>query len=62
MFPGISSKVFNSVFSIPGLKGVVLETFGAGNVPTSEWLIDTVKHAVDMGIIILNITQCQGEK
>jgi L-asparaginase len=62
MFPGISRHVFGSVFTIPGLKGVVLETFGAGNVPTSEWLIDTVKHAVDMGIVILNITQCQGGK
>ncbi len=62
MFPGISSKVFNSVFKIPGLKGVVLETFGAGNVPTDSWLIDIVKHAVENGIIILNITQCQGGK
>lgn len=62
MFPGISSKVFTSVFSIPGLKGVVLETFGAGNVPTATWLIDSIKQAVQKGIIILNITQCQGGK
>ncbi len=62
MFPGISRKVFDSVFNIPGIKGVVLETFGAGNVPTATWLVDIVKHAVEKGIIILNITQCQGGK
>lgn len=60
MFPGISSKIFNQVFNIPGLRGIVLETFGAGNVPTTSWLINIVKHAVANGIIILNITQCQG--
>ena len=25
-----------SILNIPGLKGVVLETFGSGNVPTSR--------------------------
>lgn len=60
MFPGISSRVFNSVLSIPGLKGVVLETFGSGNVPTSRWLINCIKNAIKKGIIVLNITQCEG--
>lgn len=60
MFPGISSRVFNSIFNIEGLRGIVLETFGAGNVPTAAWLTDTVKQAVKKDIIILNITQCQG--
>ncbi len=62
MFPGISRIVFNSIFNISGLKGVVLETFGSGNVPTTAWLIDTVKRAVENGIIVLNVTQCQGGK
>lgn len=62
MFPGISRNVFESVFNIEGLKGVVLETFGAGNVPTAKWLTDTVKQAVGKDIIILNVTQCQGGK
>lgn len=60
MFPGINRDIFSQVFNIPQLRGIVLETFGAGNVPTVGWLIDIVKHAVDKGIIILNITQCQG--
>jgi L-asparaginase len=60
MFPGVSQKVFNSVLNIPGLRGVVLETFGSGNVPTSRWLINCIKKAIKKSIVILNITQCEG--
>ncbi len=60
MFPGISQNVFSSILNIPGLKGVVLETFGSGNVPTTQWLINCIKRAIKKGIIILNITQCEG--
>ncbi|MDF1550106.1 MAG: L-asparaginase 1, partial [Bacteroidales bacterium] len=47
---------------IPDLKGVILETFGSGNVPTSKWLLTCIKHAIKKDIIILNITQCEGGK
>ncbi len=60
MFPGINQSVFNSILNIPGLKGVVLETFGSGNVPTTRWLINCIKRAIKKGIVILNITQCEG--
>jgi L-asparaginase len=60
MFPGISEKVFSSITNIQGLKGIVLETFGSGNVPTAPWLINCIKKAIKKGIIILNITQCEG--
>ncbi|MDX1283538.1 MAG: asparaginase [Draconibacterium sp.] len=62
IFPGINQQVFNSVLNTPGLKGVVLETFGSGNVPTSRWLINCIKRAIKKGIIVLNITQCEGGK
>ncbi len=60
MFPGISQSVFNSILNIPGLKGVVLETFGSGNVPTTRWLINCIKRVIKKGIVVLNITQCEG--
>ena len=60
MFPGINKNVFNSILNIEGLKGVVLETFGSGNVPTSRWLINCIKRAIKKNILILNITQCEG--
>jgi L-asparaginase len=60
IFPGINQQVFNSIFNIPGLKGVVLETFGSGNVPTSRWLISCIKKAIKRNIVVLNVTQCEG--
>ncbi len=60
MFPGINQKVFSSILNIPGLKGVVLETFGSGNVPTSRWLTNCIKQATRRRVIFLNITQCEG--
>ncbi|NQU54027.1 MAG: asparaginase [Bacteroidetes bacterium] len=60
IFPGVSHRVFNSILNMPGLKGVILETFGSGNVPTSRWLINCIKRAIRKGILILNITQCDG--
>ena len=60
MFPGVNQKVFNSILNIQGLKGVVLETFGSGNVPTSRWLINCIKKAIRKNIVILNVTQCEG--
>jgi L-asparaginase len=60
MFPGINKKVFKSIMEIHGLRGVVLETFGAGNVPTTNWLMDSIKSVIKKGVIVLNVTQCQG--
>ncbi|NQU88675.1 MAG: asparaginase [Mariniphaga sp.] len=60
IFPGINKDVFDAVFHIPGLKGVILESFGTGNVPTTRWLLSCIKKAIRKNIIILNITQCQG--
>lgn len=60
MFPGINQNVFQSILNTPGLKGVVLETFGSGNVPTTPWLINCIKKAIKKDIIIFNVTQCEG--
>jgi len=42
----------------PGVKGIVLKTYGAGNAPAEEWFNNAIKSAVDRGIVILNVTQC----
>lgn len=60
IFPGISRTVFESMLSIPNLKGVVLESFGSGNIPTSRWMISLIKSAIKRKVIFLNVTQCQG--
>ncbi len=60
IFPGMNRTVFESIVEIPGLRGIVLESFGAGNVPTTSWLVNLIERAVQKEIIVLNITQCQG--
>lgn len=58
LFPGITLSMLRHAFSAPGLKGVVLKTYGAGNAPTDQAFIDVVKEAVDKGIVIVNVSQC----
>jgi L-asparaginase len=58
MFPGISETVLSSIFNIEGLKGVVLETYGAGNAPTEEWFLTLLQKAIQKGLQIVNVTQC----
>ena len=60
LFPVISEQTVRSILNIPGLKGVVLETFGSGNAPVKEWFLDLLKEAVDKGIVIVNVSQCMG--
>ena len=58
LFPGITELVVKSILRIPGLKGVVLETFGAGNAPNSKWFIDLLVEAIEKNIPVVNVTQC----
>ena len=58
LFPGLSQVTLNQVLSTPGLKGVVLRTYGAGNAPTAKWFINAIRDAVERHIVILNVTQC----
>lgn len=60
MFPGINESVLSAIFSIPSLKGVVLETYGSGNAPTEDWFIQILKYATKKGLFIVNVTQCSG--
>ena len=60
MYPGISKQFIESVINIKGLKAIVMETFGAGNATTQPWFIELLAGAIQKGIIILNISQCQG--
>ncbi len=60
MFPGISEVVLSSILDIPSLKGIVLETYGAGNAPTEDWFLNVLKKAIANGLHIINVTQCSG--
>ncbi len=60
MFPGINERVLSSILGTPGLKGVVLETYGSGNAPTDIYFISILQKAIQNGVHIVNVTQCSG--
>ena len=60
LHPGLNPVCFKQILQTPGLQGVVMETFGSGNAPTGSWFIDPIKQAIANGIIIINVSQCNG--
>ncbi|KAJ9477702.1 L-asparaginase 1 [Pseudozyma hubeiensis] len=61
LFPGLPTSTVKNFLS-PPLEGVILESYGAGNAPSRQDLLDVFKEASDRGLVIVNITQCvQGE-
>ena len=61
LFPGLPTSTVYSFLS-PPLQGVVLESYGAGNAPSRQDLLDVFRQATERGMVIVNITQCmQGE-
>ncbi|KAL0946750.1 hypothetical protein HGRIS_012927 [Hohenbuehelia grisea] len=57
LFPGIAAATVRA-FLTPPIRGVVLETFGAGNAPQRADLMQALQEACDRGVIIVAITQC----
>jgi L-asparaginase len=60
LFPGITRNFVQALLDAPGLKALVLETYGSGNAPTAPWFLSSLESAIRKGIIILNVTQCKG--
>lgn len=59
LFPSIQQEIVSTLLNIPNLKGVVLETYGAGNAMTSSWFLQEIEKAIKKDIQILNISQCK---
>jgi L-asparaginase len=59
VFPGMSRPWLSAVLG-SGMKAIILETYGSGNAPVSDWFVDEIKMALSRGVIILNVTQCIG--
>ncbi|KAE9364152.1 lysophospholipase-like protein [Stipitochalara longipes BDJ] len=61
IFPGIKPEMLDSVLRVPNLRGLILETFGAGNAPSGEdgSMTAVISAAIARGIVIVNVSQCQ---
>ena len=60
LFPGLSPAVIDALAEIKNLRGIVLETFGSGNAPSTKKFLDSIERLIKNGIIVLNISQCSG--
>lgn len=58
LFPGLTERTLCHQLATPGIKGIILKTYGAGNAPTAPWFTQAIKKAVEAGIVIVNVTQC----
>ena len=60
MFPGINEETITHLFSYPNIKGLILETYGSGNVTNELWFMEQLKLVHEKGVPIVNVTQCTG--
>ena len=58
IFPGFSANVYKSIFDFQQVKGIIIETFGAGNAPSDVSFRELITNYINEGGIVLNITQC----
>lgn len=58
LFPGFRPEVLKKLVNDPLTAGVVLKTYGAGNIPCHPSFLNVLEEARNRGTLILNITQC----
>ena len=62
LFPGITQKYTDSIINNNAVHAVVLETFGDGDIPTSEAFIQSIEYMLKKGVIVVNASQCLAHK
>jgi L-asparaginase len=60
MFPGMDKTTLEYMLSFPDMSGLILETYGSGNVTTESWFLEALKKVLQRGIPVVNVTQCSG--
>lgn len=58
LYPGIDFSLYEGLFDFEKTKAVILETFGAGNSPSSPVFKLMLTDFIQKGGIVLNISQC----
>lgn len=57
--PGLSARQVDALTDDPALRGLVLCSYGAGNLPdATPGLLDALARAVARGVVVVNRTQC----
>lgn len=58
IFPGIHPDMVRALVNIPGLRALILETYGSGNAPDDPLFLDIISQGIKKGLVIVNVTQC----
>lgn len=59
VYPGLSATQIDALTEAPALRGLVLCSYGAGNLPDADpSLLQALARAVKNGIVVVNRTQC----
>lgn len=59
IFPGISKTYIENVFNTKNLEGVIIESYGSGNIMSYDWLLEILRNAINnKNIKIVNVSQC----
>ncbi len=59
VFPGMQEN-YVRVLLAQDVKATVIRTFGSGNAPTDKWFIALISEAIQNGMYIINVSQCNG--
>lgn len=59
-FPGMPTKPVIDIFRNKKYKAIILETYGAGNIPKLDLYLSEIIEALKDGKIIVNLSQCRG--
>ncbi|MCG8517784.1 MAG: type I asparaginase [Pseudomonadales bacterium] len=60
VFPGMPARLLEAAWNAPGVRGLVLQSYGVGNPPDADeaWMA-SLERACNQGVTVINISQCQ---
>lgn len=62
IYPGFQASIYRNLFDVNHVKGMVIESFGSGNVPSNKEFQALLANYIQQGGVVLNITQCNTGK
>ncbi|WP_077285959.1 asparaginase [Cognaticolwellia aestuarii] len=57
LYPGISVELIKNIIKQP-VKALIIRSYGVGNAPQNQALLDCLEQANNSGIVIVNCSQC----
>lgn len=60
VFPGLDQGTMHHMLDFDNLNGLIIESFGSGNVTNEKWFLDCIRMVTERNIPVINVTQCSG--